>query len=61
MVENNSGSGGGFSFRSSEYSADDMQVLTRQDNEAAQDWEDSWDEDTGSNQVNNYLCIHLKN
>ncbi|XP_035228336.1 sorting nexin lst-4-like [Stegodyphus dumicola] len=38
------------SLRTSEYSADDMQVLSRQENETTQDWEDSWDEDVGANQ-----------
>lgn len=51
MIETPQSTETGQSFRTSEYSADDMQVLARQENEASQDWEDSWDEDTGSNQV----------
>ncbi|XP_054708676.1 sorting nexin lst-4-like isoform X2 [Uloborus diversus] len=49
-VEVIDGSESSGSFHKTEYSADDIQVLGRQDNEAAQDWEDSWDEDVGSNQ-----------
>ncbi|GFU39360.1 sorting nexin lst-4 [Nephila pilipes] len=48
LIENSQPTNIGQSFRSPEYSADDIQVLSRQENEAAQDWEDSWDEDTGS-------------
>ncbi|XP_055930462.1 sorting nexin lst-4-like [Argiope bruennichi] len=48
VIENSQPANTGQSFRSPEYSADDIQVLSRQENEGAQDWEDSWDEDTGS-------------
>ncbi|PRD27858.1 UNVERIFIED_CONTAM: lst-4 [Trichonephila clavipes] len=48
LVDNSQSANTGQSFRSPEYSADDIQVLSRQENEGAQDWEDSWDEDTGS-------------
>ncbi|CAL1267081.1 unnamed protein product [Larinioides sclopetarius] len=48
VIENAQPANTGQSFRSPEYSADDIQVLSRQENEASQDWEDSWDEDTGS-------------
>ncbi|XP_042897235.1 sorting nexin lst-4 [Parasteatoda tepidariorum] len=47
VIENSQSSGQ--PLRTPEYSADDIQILTRQDNEASQDWEDSWDEDAGDN------------
>ncbi|GIY12802.1 sorting nexin-9 [Caerostris extrusa] len=48
IIESTNSANTGQSFRSPEYSADDIQVLSRQENESAQDWEDSWDEDAGS-------------
>ncbi|GIY56133.1 sorting nexin lst-4 [Caerostris darwini] len=48
IIESSNSANTGQSFRSPEYSADDIQVLSRQENESAQDWEDSWDEDAGS-------------